>query len=72
MRIVKLALVQTTEDFQARRATFALKPKDGGKPRFVHTLMVRGLLWVVLDCDSRELPKKDGTIEVQNLCSPIW
>ncbi|MBI5893898.1 MAG: serine--tRNA ligase, partial [Deltaproteobacteria bacterium] len=26
------------EDFQARRANIRYKPKDGGKPRFVHTL----------------------------------
>ena len=31
------------EDFQARRANIKYKPKDGGKPRFVHTLNGSGL-----------------------------
>ena len=31
------------EDFQARRANIRYKPKDGGKPRFVHTLNGSGL-----------------------------
>jgi len=30
-------------DFQARRANIRFKPKDGGKPRFVHTLNGSGL-----------------------------
>ncbi|MBI1909562.1 MAG: serine--tRNA ligase [Deltaproteobacteria bacterium] len=31
------------EDFQARRANIRFKPKEGGKPRFVHTLNGSGL-----------------------------
>jgi seryl-tRNA synthetase len=31
------------EDFQARRANIRYRPKDGGKPRFVHTLNGSGL-----------------------------
>ncbi|MDO8461873.1 MAG: serine--tRNA ligase [Deltaproteobacteria bacterium] len=31
------------EDFQARRANIRFKPKDGGKPRYVHTLNGSGL-----------------------------
>ena len=31
------------EDFQVRRANIKYKPKDGGKPRFVHTLNGSGL-----------------------------
>ena len=31
------------EDFQARRANIKYKPKDGGKPRFVHALNGSGL-----------------------------
>ncbi|MCC6276970.1 MAG: serine--tRNA ligase [Oligoflexia bacterium] len=31
------------EDFQARRAGIRFKPKDGGKPQFVHTLNGSGL-----------------------------
>ena len=31
------------EDFQARRADIRFKPKDGGKPQFVHTLNGSGL-----------------------------
>ena len=30
-------------DFQARRANIRFKPKDGGKPRFVHTLNGSGI-----------------------------
>jgi seryl-tRNA synthetase len=30
-------------DFQARRANLRYKPKDGGKPRFMHTINGSGL-----------------------------
>lgn len=53
------------EDFQARRANIRFKPKDGGKPQFVHTLNGSGLavgrtLIAILENYQRE----DGSIEV--------
>ncbi len=53
------------EDFQARRANIRFKPKDGGKPQFVHTLNGSGLavgrtLIAILENYQRE----DGSIEI--------
>lgn len=53
------------EDFQARRANIRFKPKDGGKPQFVHTLNGSGLavgrtLVAVLENYQRE----DGTVAI--------
>lgn len=53
------------EDFQARRANIRFKPKDGGKPQFVHTLNGSGLavgrtLVAILENYQRE----DGSIEI--------
>lgn len=53
------------EDFQSRRANIRFKPKDGGKPQFVHTLNGSGLavgrtLVAVLENYQRE----DGTVAI--------
>ena len=53
------------EDFQARRANIRFKPKDGGKPQFVHTLNGSGLavgrtLVAILENNQRE----DGTVVI--------
>lgn len=53
------------EDFQARRANIRFKPKDGGKPQFVHTLNGSGLavgrtLVAILENGQRE----DGSIAI--------
>lgn len=53
------------EDFQARRANIRFKPKDGGKPQYVHTLNGSGLavgrtLVAILENYQRE----DGSIEI--------
>lgn len=53
------------EDFQARRANIRFKPKDGGKPQFVHTLNGSGLavgrtLVAVLENYQRE----DGSVAI--------
>ncbi len=53
------------EDFQARRANIRFKPKDGGKPQFVHTLNGSGLavgrtLVAILENYQRE----DGTVAI--------
>jgi seryl-tRNA synthetase len=39
----EISSVSTTGDFQARRMNARFKPKDGGKPQFVHTLNGSGL-----------------------------
>jgi seryl-tRNA synthetase len=56
------------EDFQARRAEIRYRPKDKGKPRYVHTLNGSGLavgrtLIAILENYQRE----DGTVEVPNV-----
>jgi seryl-tRNA synthetase len=53
------------EDFQARRANIRFKPKDGGKPQYVHTLNGSGLavgrtLVAILENYQRE----DGSVAV--------
>ncbi len=53
------------EDFQARRANIRFKPKEGGKPQFVHTLNGSGLavgrtLVAILENYQRE----DGSVEI--------
>ena len=53
------------EDFQSRRANIRFKPKDGGKPQFVHTLNGSGLavgrtLVAILENYQRE----NGTIAI--------
>jgi seryl-tRNA synthetase len=59
------------EDFQARRANIRFKPKDGGKPQFVHTLNGSGLavgrtLVAVLENYQRE----DGSVEIPKVLQP--
>lgn len=59
------------EDFQARRANIRFKPKDGGKPQFVHTLNGSGLavgrtLIAILENYQRE----DGSIEIPTALRP--
>ena len=39
----EISSVSTTGDFQARRMNARFKPKEGGKPQFVHTLNGSGL-----------------------------
>jgi seryl-tRNA synthetase len=58
------------EDFQARRANIRFKPKDGGKPQFVHTLNGSGLavgrtLVAILENYQRE----DGSIAIPKALS---
>ena len=59
------------EDFQARRANIRFKPKDGGKPQFVHTLNGSGLavgrtLIAILENYQRE----DGSVEIPTALRP--
>ncbi|OGG99833.1 MAG: serine--tRNA ligase [Candidatus Lambdaproteobacteria bacterium RIFOXYD1_FULL_56_27] len=58
-------------DFQARRAQIRFKPKDGGKPRLVHTLNGSGLavgrtLVAILENYQRE----DGSVEIPEALRP--
>lgn len=51
------------EDFQARRANIRFKPKDGGKPQFVHTLNGSGLaVGRTLVAILENYQKEDGSI----------
>ncbi len=59
------------EDFQARRSNIRFKPKDGGKPQFVHTLNGSGLavgrtLIAVLE----NYQKEDGSVEIPKVLRP--
>lgn len=53
------------EDFQARRANIRFKPKDGGKPQFVHTLNGSGLaVGRTLIAIFENYQREDGSIEI--------
>lgn len=53
------------EDFQSRRANIRFKPKDGGKPQFVHTLNGSGLaVGRTLVAILENYQKADGSIEI--------
>lgn len=53
------------EDFQARRANIRFKPKDGGKPQFVHTLNGSGLaVGRTIVAIFENYQREDGSIEI--------
>lgn len=53
------------EDFQARRANIRYKPKDGGKPQYVHTLNGSGLaVGRTLVAIFENYQREDGSIEI--------
>ncbi len=53
------------EDFQARRANIRFKPKDGGKPQFVHTLNGSGLaVGRTLVAILENYQNEDGTVRI--------
>lgn len=53
------------KDFQARRANIRFKPKDGSKPRFVHTLNGSGLaVGRTLVAILENFQQKDGTVRI--------
>lgn len=59
------------EDFQARRANIRFKPKDGGKPQFVHTLNGSGLaVGRTLIAIFENYQREDGTIEIPKALRP--
>ncbi len=59
------------EDFQARRANIRFKPKDGGKPQFVHTLNGSGLaVGRTLIAIMENYQREDGSIEIPKALRP--
>ncbi|HWP92583.1 MAG TPA: serine--tRNA ligase [Thermodesulfobacteriota bacterium] len=59
------------EDFQARRANIRYRPKDGGKPRLVHTLNGSGLavgrtVLAILE----NYQEEDGSVTIPRVLSP--
>ncbi|MCA0044617.1 serine--tRNA ligase [Celeribacter litoreus] len=67
----EISSVSTAGDYQARRMNARFKPKDGGKPEFVHTLNGSGLavgrtLIAVLENGQNE----DGSVTLPEALSP--
>jgi seryl-tRNA synthetase len=67
----EISSVSTTGDFQARRMNARFKPKDGGKPQFLHTLNGSGLavgrcLIAVLENGQRA----DGSVSLPAVLAP--
>jgi seryl-tRNA synthetase len=67
----EISSVSTTGDFQARRMNARFKPKDGGKPQFVHTLNGSGVavgrcLIAVLENGQRA----DGSVTLPAVLAP--
>ncbi|UWR14091.1 serine--tRNA ligase [Sulfitobacter sp. M368] len=67
----EISSVSTTGDFQARRMNARFKPKDGGKPQFVHTLNGSGLavgrcLIAVLENGQQA----DGSVKLPDVLAP--
>ncbi len=70
-RYVEISSCSNFEDFQARRANIRYRPKEGGKPRFVHTLNGSGLavgrtVMAILENYQQE----DGSIIVPEVLRP--
>jgi len=58
-------------DFQARRANLRYKPKDGGKPRFLHTLNGSGLaIGRTLAAILENFQNEDGSVTVPKVLQP--
>jgi seryl-tRNA synthetase len=59
------------QDFQARRAEIKFKPKDGGKPRFVHTLNGSGLaVGRTLVAILENYQQSDGSVMIPEVLRP--
>jgi len=64
-RYLEVSSCSNFRDFQARRANIRFRPKDGGKPEFVHTLNGSGVALprtVIAIMENYQRP--DGTVEV--------
>jgi len=58
-------------DFQARRANLRYKPKDGGKPRFLHTINGSGLaIGRTLAAILENYQNEDGSVTVPKALQP--
>ncbi len=67
----EIGSISNAEAYQARRANIKYRPKDGGKPTFVHTLNGSGLAvgrTVVAILENYQ--QKDGTIKIPDALIP--
>ncbi len=68
---LEVSSISNVGDFQARRANIKYRPKDGGKPQFVHTLNGSGLgLPRTLIAVMENYQQEDGSIRVPNVLKP--
>ena len=68
---LEVSSCSTFRDFQARRANIRFRPKDGGRPQFVHTLNGSGLaLPRTMISIMEHYQRGDGTIEVPEVLRP--
>lgn len=59
------------EDFQARRAEVRFRPKDGGKPQYVHTLNGSGLaVGRTLIAILENYQQEDGSVKIPKVLQP--
>ena len=59
------------EDYQARRANIRFKPKEGGKPRFVHTLNGSGIaVGRTVAAILENYQTEDGAVEIPEALRP--
>jgi seryl-tRNA synthetase len=64
-RWLEVSSVSNFEDYQARRSNMRFRPKDGGKPQFVHTLNGSGLALPRIEVALWESNQQaDGTIAI--------
>ncbi len=68
---LEVSSVSNVGDFQARRANIRYRPKDGGRPRFVHTLNGSGLgIPRVYIAIIENYQRADGSIVVPEVLRP--
>lgn len=71
-RYVEISSCSNFEGFQARRANIKFRPKDGGKPEFVHTLNGSGLaVGRTFAALLENYQNEDGTVEVPEVLKPF-
>jgi len=70
-RYLEVSSCSNCEDFQARRANIRYRPKNGGKPRFVHTLNGSGLaVGRTLIAILENYQQKDGSVVIPEVLRP--
>ena len=70
-RYLEVSSCSNCEDFQARRANIRYRPKNGGKPRFVHTLNGSGLaIGRTLIAILENYQQKDGSVVIPEVLRP--